>query len=484
MTIFTSDDLSRTELQRRANGGTLQRIANGIYSDDTTHPAQQVARKEWRSILSKMMPGAVVTYANGFTGGPIDGELNVAHPRRRPLELPGLLVRPDMVGRRDPDDIPLGGDIFLASPARVLIDNSQDHPGRPNTRVRKLSREQLHDQIVAIVNSTAPDRVNRLLSDIRERAPKKVGTGIDVFFAAARAEIHTVDSPSRAMRAAQRGEGYDSIRAARFRDFARQLSAKAPVVRYDTAPPFSATIPFWEAYFSNFIEGTEFTVEEAEQIVYEGRDLGRPEDAHDIAGTFNIVASPGMRTEPRDADDFLDLLRDRHATMMRLRPPALPGQWKDRANRAGATEFVAPNLVPGTLRLGWEEGEALHDAFQRATYLMFLVSEVHPFIDGNGRSARIAMNNTLAAAGLHRVIIPTIQRNSYLDTLTRASNDGGPDGLFGVLDHAQHWVSRGDWSTIATGLDYAQTTNALVGARQAEQDHLHLEIPPWEAIQP
>ena len=34
-----------------------------------------------------------------------------------------------------------------------------------------------------------------------------------------------------------------------------------------------ATLPFWDVYFSNFIEGTEFTVEEAIGIVYEEPDL-------------------------------------------------------------------------------------------------------------------------------------------------------------------------------------------------------------------
>lgn len=482
MAIFTSDDLSRVELQRRVAAGTLQRLATGIYSDDTVRTREEVARREWRTIIGKTMPGAVVTYANAFTGTPTDGEVNVAHPRRRPLELPGLTVRPDMVGRRDPDDITFGQGIFLASPIRALVDNSKDHPGRPNKRVTKLSREQLHDQIVAMVHSAQADRLDRILAEVRERAPRAVAEGIGVLFAAARAEIHTVDSPSRAMRAAQRGEGYDHERVALFRAFAGQLATRAPVVRYDFSPQHTATIPFWEAYFSNFIEGTEFTVEEAEQVVYEGRDLGRPEDAHDITGTFDIVSSPDMRTASVDAGEFLERLRERHATMMRLRPSSMPGQWKDRANRAGLTEFVAPDLVPGTLRAGWEEGEGLEDPFRRATYLMFLVTEVHPFIDGNGRSARIAMNNTLAAAGQHRIIIPTIQRSSYLDTLTRATNGGGPDGVYSVLGHAQYWVSRGDWSAIPSGLNYAQATNALIGAREAERDQIYLEIPRWEPV--
>ena len=108
MAIYTGKDLSRTELQRRTAGGTLQRVAPGLYSDDTTHTPEEVVAHEWRAILTKALPGAVVTYANAFTGLPAGGELNVSHTRRNPLQLPGLAIRPDMAGRRDPDDIPIG----------------------------------------------------------------------------------------------------------------------------------------------------------------------------------------------------------------------------------------------------------------------------------------------------------------------------------------------------------------------------------------
>ena len=481
MAIFTSKDLSRTELQRRTANGRLQRVAVGLYSDDTTHTPEEVVAHEWRAILAKTLPGAVITYANAFTGLPAGGELNVSHTRRNPLQLPGLTIRPDMAGRREPDDIPIGDNIWMASPARALIDNSTDHPGRPSQRITKATRGQLHDHVVQLTNTTRPDRLDELRRQVTDRAPRAVGAGIQAFFQAARAEINTVDTPSRALEAAQRGESYDRDRVALFHDFAAQLADKAPVERPDTLPGYTATVPFFEAYFSNFIEGTEFTVEEAEQIVFDHVDLGRPEDAHDIVGTYQLTTSPAMRTVAGTPDEFLDTLRERHAVMMAAHPTQLPGQWKDRGNRAGATEFVVPELVPGTLRAGWEEGQVVDGPFRQAVYLMFLVSEVHPFVDGNGRSARLAMNTALVAAGEHRIIIPTILRLDYLSALTRATNRGGPDALYRVLDFAQRWVSRGDWSTVDTGLSYAHATNALTDARNAESNRVHLEVPAWSA---
>jgi Fic family protein len=49
--------------------------------------------------------------------------------------------------------------------------------------------------------------------------------------------------------------------------------------------------------------------------------------------------------------------------------------------------------------------------------MMFLVAEVHPFADGNGRVARIMMNAELVAARESRIIVPTVFRNNYLMAL-------------------------------------------------------------------
>jgi Fic/DOC family len=47
-------------------------------------------------------------------------------------------------------------------------------------------------------------------------------------------------------------------------------------------------------------------------------------------------------------------------------------------------------------------------AHWRAVMTMFVVTEVHPIIDGNRRIARLAMNCMLSAAELSRIMIPTV----------------------------------------------------------------------------
>jgi len=79
-----------------------------------------------------------------------------------------------------------------------------------------------------------------------------------------------------------------------------------------------ATLPFWEAYFSNFIEGTEFTPDEAQRIVFEGEvPAARPEDAHDVLGTYQLVSDEAeMRRRTASADEFIELLRQWHRIIL------------------------------------------------------------------------------------------------------------------------------------------------------------------------
>ena len=64
-----------------------------------------------------------------------------------------------------------------------------------------------------------------------------------------------------------------------------------------------------------------------------------------------------------------------------------PGRWKHEPNQIGTYLFVDPELVEGTLRRGFELVPSVPAGFRRALFMMMVVTEVHPFTDGNGRAA-------------------------------------------------------------------------------------------------
>jgi Fic family protein len=84
--------------------------------------------------------------------------------------------------------------------------------------------------------------------------------------------------------------------------------------------------------------------------------------------------------------------------------------WKEIPNQAGTYTFVAPKLVEGTLLEGFALLGSLGPPIARALYLMLMVSEVHPFDDGNGRLARAVMNAVLTAAGETRILVPIVAK--------------------------------------------------------------------------
>jgi hypothetical protein len=199
---------------------------------------------------------------------------------------------------------------------------------------------------------------------------------------------------------------------------------------------------FFEAYFSNYIEGTEFTVADAKKIVDTGIVIPkRIKDSHDILGTFNIVSnSYEMNITPSTADELILILKRRHLTMMSARAEDVDaGEFKTRNNKAGNTEFVDHTLVEGTLRQGFKYYAALTDPMAKAIFVMFIVSEIHPFTDGNGRISRIMGNAELVKRGQSRIIVPTVYREDYIMSLKKLTNRNQPDAFIRVMDKLQHF---------------------------------------------
>ena len=71
---------------------------------------------------------------------------------------------------------------------------------------------------------------------------------------------------------------------------------QTPLADRPEQPGSFPTLPFIEAYLSNFIEGTEFELGEAAEIVFgDVVPAERFEDAHDVLGTFELVNDPAAQ---------------------------------------------------------------------------------------------------------------------------------------------------------------------------------------------
>ena len=61
--------------------------------------------------------------------------------------------------------------------------------------------------------------------------------------------------------------------------------------------------------------------------------------------------------------------------------------------------------------------------FVRAVLGHFFFVYIHPYMDGNGRTARFVMNSQLVTAGYPWVVVPVERRDEYMSSLERASVD-------------------------------------------------------------
>lgn len=478
--IVFAGDADGAVLSRAVRRGRLHRLGTGIYTGAVGEAPESVVRRCWREILAHALPGAVIADRSARRGRPDDdGRLAVIHSRRRSLELPGLRILPRPDAAPDLGVIELPDGSRASTIARGLLDNL----GRRGDRY--LTAGEVEDWVGDLLDAHGDAYLNRIRDEARTLAPaigRSAAAGrLDRLIAAALATGPATHAATPALRARAGGRAYDRHRVERFEGLAAALTRLAPEPLNDLPvdAPRRALLPFYEAYFSNFIEGTEFEIDEAAAIVFGGAmPAERPADAHDILGTYRLVADPSaMGRVPSDADEFLDLLRSRHRTLLAGRPEAAPGTFKTRANRAGSTLFVAPDQVEGTLRVGHDIGRSLTDPFARAAFVMFLVTEVHPFRDGNGRLARVHMNAELARARQIRVIIPTIYRNNYIAALKAATHAGSFDPLAAMLRFAQRYTARIDFTTRRTAEAQLHATNAFRDAREADDLGIRLVLP-------
>ena len=482
---FVSDTAISRHVSRAVKAGRLRRLASRLYTRNLTdRPEAVVGRNLWH-IVAGYFPGALVADRTGLENAPADdGSVCLVTEAGQNIELPGHTLRPRRGVAPLASDRPFIAGLFLSSPARAYLENMRPSRARSGLLTRTLPRRAIEERLDTLIRRSGEEAVNRLRDEIRAAGPtlglEDEAADLDALIGALlgtrKAELSAPAAIAR-----HRGRPYDPDRLVLFRTLHAALRDYPPLARLapERAPEGNTTLAFYEAYFSNFIEGTEFAVEEAADIVFRGVIPNeRPQDAHDVLGTWRIVSDAREMTRtPADAAALDGLLKTRHAAIMASRPDMRPGAFKLTGNRAGSTVFVAPELVAGTLEQGFAFLRGLETPFQRATFIMFLAAEVHPFTDGNGRTARIMMNAELVAAGEERIVIPTVYRANYLAALKALSQGGRPDPLIRVLDYAQRWTTAVSWRSVEETQHELDACNAFLDSTAAEEEGRRLRMP-------
>ena len=441
---------------RLAAQGKLHRIRNGIYID--TSDKEEITKtldSKWMDIACKIFDDPVAIARTAAELSPAKGELYLVSSKlRAPRTTPvGHLKFHISPGNTDSGVEQVSLEMRRSNPARYCLENLARSRGSIKSK-KTLGSEWVELELIKHIRRGGEQAVNALRDEARNLASileleaefEKLNTLI-----AALLNTHPAEGILRTRMgiANAKGEPFDQSRIDRFGELAKYLnSTELKENKYGYNKSGWRNITFFESYFSNFIEGTEFTIEEAEEIAFEKKVLyERHQDSHDILAHIEISGDMSeMHKVPSEPAELIDILKVRHEILLAARPDKRPGEFKLKPNRAGGAEFVLPELVEGTLVQGFDIYHSLPAGLRRAIFIHFMVSEVHPFDDGNGRLSRIMMNSELVSQDEYKLIIPIVQRDSYLNGLRSATREGRFRTMVKVLHLMQCYTASLDWN--------------------------------------
>lgn len=472
--ITTGEDATADrQIRRRAEAGELRQIAERVYTSNLHEDLAAVLRRNVWYILPHLFPNTVLTSRSG-------AKVSVYQPDKdgksyvfltgpystRNVDLPGLEVRLIRGPSALPGDTAMTtSNFYVPSRARTLLENLKPSRTRGGIQ-RNLRAEEFEDYLVTLLDSGGVDNFNLLRDEARLLVPhldaEKEFTALDRIMGAL---LGTQKTRFASQAAKVRASGADKACVERLQAlFSHLKSLTFPNILASSDGATRQSTAFIEAYFSNFIEGTEFTPKEAQRIVYTGQaPVNRPADGHDILATYRLLTDEkALRARPSSYEEFENMLRARHSLLMHARPEKHPGKFKSTMNSVGGVQMVAPGLVIGTFKIGWDLLQTLTEPFSRGLFLHCLIAEVHPFDDGNGRMSRLHFTSELLQADQAHVIIPTVFRDDYIGGMRSLTRRGDPAPITRACLRAQETTAATEMPTVDQAIEAWAKTNAFM----------------------
>ena len=474
--VFSSSDSQVSQqISRLVRQGKLRKLLARVYTSNHEDSDEEIVRRNINRLISHLFPESILSHRSAleYIISPF-GNLYLTGKQGRVYNWPGVKLRFTKGPGRQEGDLPLFDQLYVSSLERACLENCL--PSRTIEGERRVvEQEMLEERLLMILNTRGESGLNELRDRARElalqldwnKAFEKLNTLIGALLSTKPSQIlHSPVATAKAF-----GEPYDPYRVELFHKLVIELKRQSwpELMERTRARSAYQNMAFFESYFSNYIEGTTFTLDEAQQIIYGGQLIpNRSGDTHDILGTYTLCADRSEMDRPNlTVEEFTTFLKRRHALIMAGRPDKNPGLFKEKPNRAGSSHFVDPQLVKGTLKQAYLILQGLQHPFARAVFMLFSISEIHPFDDGNGRVARVMMNAELSRAQQSKIIIPNVYREDYLLNLKRFTRQGESKGYIAMMYKAWHytnWLNPIDYQTIRIQLE---STNAFLESSES-----------------
>lgn len=223
-----------------------------------------------------------------------------------------------------------------------------------------------------------------------------------------------------------------------------------------------------ETHHSTAIEGNTLVLHQVEQLLAQGRAVGNKElreyvEVRGYADAANWVYGQGIQAGEWSSGALISLTEVRHVHRLAMTPvwDVAPHPQATEKERPGSFRQHDIERFPGGMRPpDWPEvpallGDWIADARslrpaksasdpEALARLHARFEQIHPFLDGNGRTGRLVLNLLLVRLGYPPAIIYKGGRSRYLAALQRADQgDPGPLGELlarAILDNLHKFV--------------------------------------------
>lgn len=205
------------------------------------------------------------------------------------------------------------------------------------------------------------------------------------------------------------------------------LDAKRPLPKHTLKSLQEKLLLEW-TYHSNAIEGNTLTMKET-KVVLEGITIGgktlrehleviNHRDA--IQYVEEIVQGKEVLSEWQIKNIHRLVLKgidDIHAGVYRSEQVFISG-----AKHIPPAHYIIQEKMDQMMRWYHNKGQELHPV-ERAAMLHAIFVGIHPFVDGNGRTARLLLNLELMKSGYPAMIIKVENRLQYYEALDKAHTE-------------------------------------------------------------
>ena len=221
-----------------------------------------------------------------------------------------------------------------------------------------------------------------------------------------------------------------------------ELDSKRPIPSYALSRIKESLTIEW-TYNSNSIEGNTLTLQETKMVIEEGFTIkGKSLREHfEVVNHQEAIEYVENLVNGQYKFNERDIL-DVHALVLQKIEKDFAGRFRTSGVRISGANFVPPNAlkVPDLVEdlVNWINVESgnLHPIIKSAIFHHRFVW-VHPFFDGNGRTARLLFNIILMKEGFPPAIILKNDRKKYYDALNKANSGDYSKLLLLVLQAAE-----------------------------------------------